>query len=123
MYDQYAVTTDEVQLLRKAQEVLIEFGWTQGTGGEEQGFCALGAVNKAARLLWGDDRWHHDQRHVTTFHDALAPVHELARKAGYKNIIAYNDNPNTTERKVRNIFRKAAEQLAEDVETWRYEDD
>ena len=114
---------DEVKLLATAQEVLTTYGWGQGPGYEEIGFCALGAVNKAAELLWGGEDWHHDGRHTETFHNALNSLHELAREAGYRDIIHYNDGPRTGEHNVLDTLGRAAERFSEDTEIRRDEDD
>ena len=115
--------SDEVKLLVTAQEVLTGYGWVQGQHPEHEGLCALGAVNKAAELLWGGDDWHHDDRHGETFHNALNALHKLVRKARYLSIIDYNDDPGTGERNVLDIFGRAAEQFSEDTEIRRDEDD
>ena len=113
---------DEVKLLVTAQEVLATCGWGQGPGGEDQPLCALGAVNKAAVLLWGGYGWYRDARHAETFHNAVNSLHELARKARYLNIIDYNDDPRTGEHNVLDILGRAAERFSEDTEIRRDED-
>ncbi len=84
------------QIIRKAIKLLTSYGWTKGQYGNKKcGFCALGAIQRAALLdLDGD-----------AYARAIAKIEKLANT---ENIVTWNDDFYTTEADVLKTLREAA---------------
>lgn len=85
-----------------ALKILDEFGWHQGSYGTDAvGYCAVGALSKAAMKL------KYTKNYAA---DALVTAGLVPPVAGVLHPLAsYNDLPSTSEEDIRLILKKGAE--------------
>lgn len=96
-----------VRVLRKARELIKEYGWLQGEMGDaERGFCALGAVWEVTETYK-----HRQFVYQSALNFLRAAVPNPQDDDGRLAVPIYNDGGNRTRGEVLAVFRKA-ERLA-----------
>ena len=107
-------SSDEFNVLARAQDVLREYGWRQGNGDDERSeYCILDAVNKATEVLWGPDLRRGDanySRSIEAFYSSRRTLDDLALDRGFGSIVSWNDKTGRTQQEVFDLLAQAAPQ-------------
>lgn len=110
--------TCEYRVLARAQQVIQDFGWIQGEGGDtEIGFCALGALKIAVCDLWGVAPWQPNSESIGAAMFAQGrgrlaakldnAVWTLNGLVGNVDIVQWNDVSGRTQAEVLGLFDQA----------------
>ena len=106
------MTKDEAKVLwvlEEAPEVIKEFGWHQGSYGDsKQGYCLMGAIDRAATRLKISPR-------TRIVQEAFAQVSVDLSGERRGSLSYWNDAPTTTKRKVLALLRKTAKRMRKEV--------
>jgi hypothetical protein len=96
------------ELLNKAAALIETYGWCQGDyGSKDDGFCALGALGRAA-----GHRLPALAYHSPNYRGSLLAAHNaLDRKLGGNPVFIWNDASNTTKEKVISTLKCVAKEL------------
>jgi hypothetical protein len=112
--------SDEVRdTLLKAADVIHEYGWRQGTYGDETGVCAVGAMRVAIRnfpvVAYGQLTQHERRVHdaaTDALYDVIKPEAEfLPGYTGANAITIWNDRAARDADDVVHALKRAAEEL------------